>query len=73
MIGLWGSGQWTQKGQSETEHEISRDKNSVTTMTTMTPESKCLESFLSLIVFSLSTLPLLTHLRVSPMWHSLWL
>lgn len=70
MIGLWGSGEWTQKGQSEIEHEISRDKKSVTTMT---PESKCLESFLSLIVFSLSTLPLLTHLRVSPVWHSLWL
>lgn len=70
MIGLWGSGEWTQKGQSKIEHEISRDKNSVTTMT---PESKCLERFLSLIVFSLSTLPLLTHLRVSPVWNSLWL
>ena len=70
MIGLWGSGEWIQKGQSKIEPEISRDEDSVTTMT---PESKCLESFLSLIVLSISPLPLLTHIRVSPMWHSLWL
>jgi hypothetical protein len=70
MIGLWGSGEWIQKGQSKIEHEISRDKDS---MTTMTPESKCLESFLSLIVLSISPLLLLTHLRVSPMWRCLWL
>ena len=70
MIGLWGRGDWIQKGQSKIEHEISWDKDSVTTMT---PENKYLENFLFLIVLSVSPLSLLTHLKVSPMWHSLWL
>lgn len=66
-MGKWGM---DPEGQSKIEYEISRDEDSVTTMT---PESKCLESFLSLIVLSISPLLLLTHLRVSPMWRCLWL
>ena len=64
-MGKWGM---DPEGQSKIEYEISRDEDSVTTMT---PESKCLESFLSLIVLSISPLLLLTHIRVSPVWHSL--
>jgi len=64
MIGLLGSREWIQKGHGKLEHEISRDKCS---MTTVTPESKYLERFLSLIVLLLSPLPVVPHLRVTPL------
>lgn len=64
MIGLLESREWIQKGHGKVEREISRDKSS---MTTLTPESKYLERFLSLIVLLLSPLPIVPYLRVTPL------